>query len=262
MKILLINSSGRASGNTGRVMALFESALAEQAKERGIPLETERVDLARLSIQHCIGCRACFDRGEDACPLHDGLLSLYEKMRTADGYVIASPVYVEDVNGIMKTMIDRMAFLSHRPALYGKTALLYTTSGIGSSNHALNTMSTAFGTWGVKVARRMKFTLGALTPQEQIYRVYGKTIGRAADRFLSTLSTKPFRPSLYSLLAFSVQQSCWRKSGEPHDTVDYRYWEEAGWLKRGSRYYDSSMAKTPRAWILYGIGKIIALFFS
>jgi multimeric flavodoxin WrbA len=236
--------------------------LSEKAKERGITLETERVNLARLSIQTCIGCRACFDCGEAACPHHDALLSLFEEMRAADGYVIASPVYVEDVNGIMKTMIDRMAFLSHRPALYGKSALLFTTSGVGSSNHALNTMSTALGTWGVKVTRRMKFTLGALTPPEQIQSVYGEVIKRAAKCFLHALLAEQFRPSLYSLLAFSVQQSCWRKSTEPHDTVDYRYWEEAGWLRRGSHYYDASMARSPRAWILYGIGKIIALFFS
>jgi multimeric flavodoxin WrbA len=261
MRILLINSSGRTGGNTGRVLTLFEMALSEKAKERGIPLETERVDLARLLIQPCIGCRACYDRGEDACPHHDGLLPLFSQMRAADGYVFASPVYVEDVNGIMKTMIDRMAFLSHRPALYGKTAMLLTTSGIGSSNHALNTMRTAFGTWGIKVVRRKKLALGALSSAEQIQRVYGTTIRHAAEQFLVSLSAKPFRPSLYSLLAFSVQQSFWQKSSEPHDTVDYRYWEQAGWLRRGSSYYDASMVKTPFSWIPYGIGKIIALFF-
>ena len=258
----MINSSGRTGGNTGRVLTLFETALTDRAKERGIQLNTERIDLSRLSLQPCIGCRACFDRGEAACPHHDGLLPLFEKMRAADGYIFASPVYVEDVNGIMKTMIDRMAFLSHRPALYGKTAMLLTTSGIGSSNHALNTMSTALGTWGVKVVRRKKFALGALMPAEQIQRIYGTAIRQDAKRFLVSLSAKPFRPSLYSLLAFSVQQSCWRKSAEPHDTVDYRYWEQAGWLGRESRYYDASMVKTPFSWIPYGIGKIIALFFG
>jgi multimeric flavodoxin WrbA len=38
-------------------------------------------------------------------------------MMRAEAYVFASPVYVEDINGVMKNWIDRMAFNSHRPTL-------------------------------------------------------------------------------------------------------------------------------------------------
>ena len=261
MKLLSINSSGRVDGNTGRTLALFERALVTLAEQSGISLEMERIELSGLALKHCIGCRACFDRGESACPHKDGLLTLRDALQGADGYIIGSPVYVEDVNGVMKTMIDRLAFYCHRPTLYGKSALLFTTSGQGSSSHALNTMSTAFGTWGIRTVCRMKFRLGARTPTDVIREKHGAAIQRTAQGFLKTLQ-KPFRPSTYSLIAFSVQQSCWRKSAEPRDSIDYRYWNESGWLERGRRYYDPAIARGLGARILYGIGKIVGLFFA
>ncbi len=262
MKLLLIQSSGRTHGNTARVMDAYAHALQALANESAIELELDRIDLARLSILPCIGCRTCFDRGEDSCPHQDDVLSLYARMRLADGYLIASPIYVEDINGTLKTMIDRMAFLCHRPALFGKSAFLFTTNGIGSSRHALATMSKAFGTWGIKTAGQAQFRLGALSTRDEIAARYGKAIERDARRFFRQLLRQPFRPSMYSLIAFTVQQSLWSKSSVDHDTVDYRYWRDSGWLERGRRYYVPALARSPKAILARGLGKIIALFFQ
>jgi multimeric flavodoxin WrbA len=262
MKLLMINSSGRAAGNTARVMDLLEQNFNTIARETALDLTVERVSLARLALKPCIGCRACFDRGEAFCPQKDELLALYEKMREADGYVIASPIYVEDVNGMLKTMIDRMAFLCHRPALYGKSALLFTTSGIGSSRHALTTMTKAFGTWGIKNAATMQLSLGALTPREEVEKRFARKIASAARKFLRERMLSPFRPSFYSLIAFTVQQALWSRNGVDHDTVDYRYWQDSGWLDRGRWYYLAAQKHTPKALLARGLGKFIALFFG
>ena len=243
-------------------MNLFEESLLSLARVQEISLELIHVNLAQRKLLSCLGCRACFDRGEDACPRKDDLLQLKRELLEADGYLIASPVYVEDVNGIMKTMIDRLAFFSHRPALFGKAALLYVTSGIGSSNHALNTMRTAFGTWGVRVVKGLKFRLGALTPEEEIRARYGVSISRAATLLLAVLRQQPFRPSFYSLLAFSVQQAMWRRDEKANNTVDLQFWQQSGWLDQGRRYYDPALARGPRAVVACLLGKLIALFFG
>lgn len=260
MKLLLLNSSARAGGNTARVMDMLEEDLRAIAEQNGVALTCERISLARLALKPCIGCRACFDRGETACPQQDELLALYERMRSADGYVIASPVYVEDINGILKTMIDRMAFLCHRPALYGKRALLFTTSGIGSSRHAMTTMTKAFGTWGIKTVATMQLSLGALMPREQVQERYQKRITAAATRFLHDLAL-PFRPSFYSLIAFTVQQALWKRDRVDHASVDYRYWQENGWLDHGRWYYDAAQKHTPRVLLARLLGMLISLFF-
>lgn len=262
MKLLLINSSARVGGNTSRVMDLYEEAFSALARELGVKIETERVHLSRLTLKTCLGCRACFDLGEEKCPLHDELLALRDRLLAADGYVIASPVYVEDVNGVMKNWIDRMAFTSHRPALFGKTALLYTTSGIGSTNHALRTMQSAFGTWAIKTIVGGKYRLGASTEPKEIHRRYAKQISRSARRLVGSIRKQPFRPSFYSLIAFTVQQAYWRRNEAYFNTYDYAFWNTAGWLDNGRRYYDPAMARSPRASIARLFGKCIALFFG
>ena len=262
MKLLLINSSARINGNTGRVMDLYEKAFASLSRELGVTIEVERVNLARVGLNTCLGCRACFDLGEEKCQLHDELLSLRDRLLAADGYVIASPVYVEDVNGVMKNWIDRMAFTSHRPALFGKTALLYTTSGIGSSNHALRTMQTAFGTWAMKTIVSGKYRLGAITESEEIRRRYYAKIQRRAQRLVVSIQKQPFRPSLYSLIAFTVQQSYWRRNKAQFNTYDYAFWKDAGWLDNARHYFDPALARSPKALVARLLGKLIALFFG
>lgn len=260
MKLLLLNSSGRAGGNTARAMDLLEENLVAIAKQKGLALTCERVSLARLALKPCIGCRACFDRGEAACPQQDELLALYERMRSADGYVIATPVYVEDVNGILKTMIDRMAFLCHRPALYGKRALLFTTSGIGSSRHAMTTMTKAFGTWGIKTVAPMQLSLGALTPCDEVNGRYSERIAAVAARYMRDFSL-PFRPSFYSLIAFTVQQALWKRDRIDRASVDYRFWQESGWLDHDRWYYDPAQKHSPRVLLARMMGRLISLFF-
>ena len=261
MKLVLINSSGRTGGNTARVLTLFEESLAAGAKKNGVELELLRVNLAQLSLLPCLGCRACFDRGEENCPRKDGLLTLRDQMLDADGYVFASPVYVEDVNGAMKTLIDRLAFVCHRPAFFGKHALVLTTSGIGSSNHALHTMRTALGTWGIRVLRGLKFRLGAISTLDETRVRYGRTINRAANEFMRTLQ-RPFRPSFYSRIAFSVQQSYWRTHKTEPKSFDHAYWKQSGWLDRGRVYYNPAMAKSLGSPFAYALGKVVARFFG
>ncbi len=239
MKILSIVSSFRTDGNTGRVASLIEEQLQKEAERLKISLEIERIFLSRVDVRTCRGCRLCFDKGEDSCPLKDDLLSMRDKMLEADGYLFASPVYVEDVNGILKNWIDRMAFTSHRPALAGKCAFLITTSGGGSTGHALRTMDAALHAWGCRVAGRAKFRTGALMDKEDIRIKYEKAIHRAAEVFLEDLKRgADTNPGWYSLIAFRVQQICWAKAEyqvkNPHD---YQYWRGKGWLEPKCIYY-------------------------
>lgn len=262
MKILLLHSSYRTDGNTSRVINLFDEKLRQLSNEQNTDIEIEVIALAHSEIRMCRGCRICFDHGEEKCPLKDDLLNIWDKMKQADAYVFASPVYVEDINGVMKNWIDRMAFNSHRPALYGKNVYLLSTSGIGSSNHSLKTMNTAFNTWAMNVVGKMKFRLGALTETKDIRALYDKKIRIAANQVLKSLNNGAAqKPSLYSLIAFTVQKRYWLKHEKYDGTYDYQYWQRKNWLNKGCTYYiphKSNILKT-----IFGklMGKIIALFF-
>lgn len=233
MKIVMIGSSFRPGGNTEQILDLLQDALRKEAEAQRLDLEIDRLSLSREAVQPCRGCRLCFDRGEEFCPNRDGVLSLQKKLESADAVVAASPVYVEDVNGIMKTWIDRMAFNCHRPAFCGKCAAVLTTSGNGSSGHAASTLANALGAWGFRVVARGKFRMGAQMEPEQAAASFQARLDRIASKLLKAIFRQPEQsPSLSSLIAFRIQQATFRRSAPR--TKDRLFWEERGWLGKGA----------------------------
>ena len=72
MKIIGINASpkGNASNNLKLVNFVLKGAESEGS-------ETEIIDLYKLHIEYCTGCRACYATGE--CSLFDDFMEIFEK---------------------------------------------------------------------------------------------------------------------------------------------------------------------------------------
>lgn len=259
MKIVSMVSSYRKNGNTERLVRLIEEEMTRMAAEKNMPLHIERISLGHYNLQFCRGCRVCFDKGEAMCPLQDDLLAIRDKIADADGIILASPVYVEDINGIMKNWIDRMAFNCHRPAYAGKAAIIITTSGGGASNHALRTMKAALCTWGFHVAGQGKFRTGGAMKTDELTERYRKEIRRIASRLLEV---KTLKPSFYSLVAFKVQQSYWQKAEKSNNTVDYAYWDNKKWLEPCCDFYSKHKAGWIKVKMARWVGSIVAVFFA
>lgn len=262
MKIVSIVSSARKEGNTERITKLMELELKKTAEKNNIKAEFEHISLGNLNIKFCRGCRVCFDKGEVLCPLKDEILNVRDKIMEADGIILASPVYVEDVNGIMKNWIDRMAFNNHRPAFAGKSAVILTTSGIGSSNHALKTMKSALTAWGFSISAEGKFRAGGLMDTEKIQFRHGSKISFIADKlFNDVYNGKAMNPSFISLLYFKVQQKYWQKSTGRNGTLDYAYWKDKGWTDKDCSYYIPNKAGLIKTGLAGMAGNIVSRFF-
>lgn len=114
MKVLLINGSPRGKGNT--YIALAEVAKALQANG----VETEIVSIGAKAVQGCIACGRCAELGR--CVFNDALYNtVREKLETADGIVVGSPVYYAGPNGSLCALLDRLFFsasslLRYKPA--------------------------------------------------------------------------------------------------------------------------------------------------
>ena len=101
MRIVAFNGSPRgAAGNTQVMVENFLSG-AEAAGA-----ETENIILADRKIGHCRGCFACWLKTPGKCIIKDDMEELLEKFK-ADIIVFASPLYVDNVTGIMKDFMDR-----------------------------------------------------------------------------------------------------------------------------------------------------------
>ena len=83
-------------------------------------VEYEIVALTDYRVETCRGCKTCFNKGEEFCPLKDDRDVLIGKMMTSDGVVFATPNYSYQVTAIMKTFLDRLGFVFHRPQFFGK----------------------------------------------------------------------------------------------------------------------------------------------
>jgi multimeric flavodoxin WrbA len=101
MIVLGIGGSPKIGGNTDR---LLDAALAG-AKSIGESVQSEKIILNKLNIQPCQECGGCDKTG--ICVVQDEMQMMYQKLRTADRVILASPIYFMGVTGQLKMMIDR-----------------------------------------------------------------------------------------------------------------------------------------------------------
>jgi len=237
MKILVLVGSFRRNGNTDQLTGLIKEHMQEIAQQRGTPLDIETVYLGQQNLQFCRGCRICYDRGEEHCPVKDDLLAIKAKMEAADGILMASPVYVDDVSGITKNFIDRLCHVCHRPQFAGKVAYLVATTGGSRTGKTLDTMKMALRTWGFHIAGQSGFKMGALMKREDTRDRFDSQAAQAAQKLFQAIEQGSYRkPAFFALLMFRVQQLSWQARSDT-DTVDYRYWQQQGWIDPKRTFY-------------------------
>ena len=258
MKILVFNGSYRTNGNTARVLSLIEEQMRRKVDRVGEKLDFETLDLGHLNIQMCRGCRICFDRGEDHCPLKDDLLAIKAKMKEANAVIVASPVYVDDVSGITKNWIDRLAYVCHRPEFFGKPAYLLATTGVTSTSHTLRTMN-ALMYWGFHIIGRAGFKTGALSKRDEINTRYGVKIEQIAQTIFQAVHQEPV-PSFLSLMVFKIQQIGWQKQNP--NSIDYQYWKGNGWLDPRRVFFTNQRANWLKVTLARLVGSAFAQFYT
>lgn len=106
MKILAINGSHR--GERGHTAYLIEK-LFKGAASAGA--DCESVVLAKRKINRCLACAQCQIKEhplECVYQEKDDVAQIFEKMAAADLLILATPVYVLNMSGLMKTFLDRL----------------------------------------------------------------------------------------------------------------------------------------------------------
>ena len=85
------------------------------------------IALADKNIQYCLGCSTCVNNLEEYCVINDDMKEIYREMKKADKIVIATPIYMNHIPGILKNVIDRLnPYSSHDELLKGKTVYIIT----------------------------------------------------------------------------------------------------------------------------------------
>lgn len=103
MRVLALNGSPNTDrGNT----ALILNPFLEGLQDGGADVETFYT--MKLDIQPCLGDFQCWLKTPGRCHQPDDMQKLHPRMREADVWVFASPVYVWGVSGPLKNLMDRI----------------------------------------------------------------------------------------------------------------------------------------------------------
>lgn len=105
MKVLMINGSPRANGNT--YIALRE--MVKVFEKEGI--EVEILHVGNKDIRGCIACRSCVNTGK--CVFDDLVNEAASKFEACDGLVVGSPVYYASANATLVAFLTRLFFSTH-----------------------------------------------------------------------------------------------------------------------------------------------------
>ena len=143
MKVLLLNGSPKANGNTA--IALQEMA-AVFAKEG---IEAEIIHVGNKDIRGCIACGSCGRLGK--CVFDDLVNEVAAKFEAADGLVVGSPVYYAGANATVMAFMQRLFYSSH----FDKTMKVGASVAIarrGGCSATYDEMNKFFGISGMPIA--------------------------------------------------------------------------------------------------------------
>lgn len=143
MKVLLLNGSAKAKGNTNAAL----EEVARQLELEGI--ETEIFQLGGEPIRDCLGCNQCTETG---CFFDSDPVNLFlAKAKKADGFVFGTPVYYAHPSGRILSFLDRV-FYSGSGAFAHKPAASVVVARRGGCSASFDVLNKYFGISQMPVA--------------------------------------------------------------------------------------------------------------
>lgn len=133
MKVLLINGSPNAKGNT--FVALNEMKMIFD--EQGV--EAEIIHVGNKAIRGCIGCRQC--KKTNKCVFDDIVNEVAPKLAEADGIVVGTPVYYASANATTIAFMTRLFYSTphiDKAMKVGASAVVARRGGLSATYDEIN----------------------------------------------------------------------------------------------------------------------------
>ena len=139
MKVLMLNGSPKASGNTYLALHEMEKIFAEEG------IETELIHVGNKDIRGCIACTKCFETGK--CVFNDIVNEIGEKFKECDGLVVGSPVYYASANATLIALLTRLFYSTpfDKTMKVGAALVAARRGGLSSTFDELNKFFTISG---------------------------------------------------------------------------------------------------------------------
>ncbi|MBE6518055.1 MAG: flavodoxin family protein [Thermoplasmata archaeon] len=106
MKVIAINGSPRPIGNTSNILNEVQDMFGREG------IEMEVIHIYEYQLVNCNVCLTCEIRGDGRCmDEDDGFNGILNKMRAADGILMASPTYAGACPSVLQTFMERAALV-------------------------------------------------------------------------------------------------------------------------------------------------------
>lgn len=189
MKVLLVNGSPHANGNTRQALEVVGKVLENEG------IETIYVNIGTNAIQGCIGCYSCFEN--KVCAFNNGVYSEIREIleQGVDGFVFGSPTYYAGPNGSLCSLMDRL-FYSLGRYFYGKPAAAVGVARRGGAVQTVDRINKYFAINSMPIVTSQYWNLaygrsaGEMLQDEEGVQTM-EIIGREMARMLNALKDKP-----------------------------------------------------------------------
>lgn len=143
MKVLLLNGSPRADGNTAAALREMDGVFRQEG------VETELIQVGHLPLRGCTACGACRKTGK--CAFDDIVNATADAFKAADGLVAGSPVYYASANATLLAFLTRLFYSTpfSKQMKVGASVVVARRGGLSSSYDEINKF---FGISGMPVA--------------------------------------------------------------------------------------------------------------
>ena len=139
MKVLMINGSPHAQGNTFMALQEMEKVFAQEG------IDTEIVQVGNKDVRGCIACYTCMEKGK--CVFDDLVNEIAPKFEACDGLVVGSPVYYASANATLIAFLDRLFYSTHfdKRMKVGASVVAARRGGLSATFDELNKYFTICG---------------------------------------------------------------------------------------------------------------------
>lgn len=139
MKVLMLNGSPRANGNTSIALKEMEKIFSREG------IETEIIHVGNKDIRGCIACLGCAKKGK--CVFDDMVNEIAPKFEACDGLVVGSPVYYASANATLVALLTRLFYSTpfDKTMKVGASVVAARRGGLSSTFDELNKFFTISG---------------------------------------------------------------------------------------------------------------------
>lgn len=139
MKVLMINGSPRANGNTFTALHEMEKIFTQEGVESRI------LHIGNQDIRGCIGCLSCKQKGK--CVFDDLVNETAAEFEACDGLVVGSPVYYASANATLIAFLTRLFYSTSfdKSMKVGAGVVAARRGGLSSTFDELNKFFTISG---------------------------------------------------------------------------------------------------------------------